>query len=127
MNVDDQTDRNWATGCHIAALALYLGIPFGNVLGPLLIWLFKRKEYELVEDQGQEVLNFQISVMIYGLILSALGAFFFITLILIPAAIICLILIGGLFVFSLVMTIIGAIHASNGEAYRYPLTIRLIK
>lgn len=127
MNVDDQTERNWATGCHIAALALYLAIPFGNLLGPLLIWLFKRNEYELVEDQGKEVLNFQISITIYGLILSALGALFFITVILIPVAVVLFILVGGLFVFSLVMTIVGAIHASNGEIYRYPLTIRLIK
>lgn len=127
MNVDEQTGRNWATGCHIAALAIYLGIPFGNLLGPLLIWVFKKNEYDLVEDQGKEVLNFQISLMIYGFVLSALGALFFITLVLIPIAIVFLILIGCLFLFSLAMTIIGAIHASNGEAYRYPLTIRLIK
>lgn len=127
MNYENQSERNWATGCHIATLAIYLGIPFGNILGPLLIWLFKRNEYELVDDQGKEVLNFQISLMIYGLVLAVLGTLFFVTLILMPLSVVLLVVFGFLLLFSLVMTVVGALRASNGIAYRYPITMRIIK
>ncbi len=127
MNVVDPNGRNWAAACHLAALVLGLVIPLGNLLGPLIIWLFKRNEYEQVEDQGKEVLNFQISIIIYGLVLSALMLIAFVTVILIPLAIIFLVLLACLLVFNLVMTIIGAVRASEGEYYRYPLAMRLIK
>jgi hypothetical protein len=54
----DKKARNWATFCHLAALAGFIGIPFGNILGPLITWLVKRNEYPLVDQQGKEALNF---------------------------------------------------------------------
>lgn len=59
MTDNDQVARNWAMGCHLAALTCYVGIPFGNILGPLLVWLFKKDEYALVDEHGKEALNFR--------------------------------------------------------------------
>ena len=108
--------RMWAMLSHISAFAVFV-IPFvGHILGPLLIWILKKEEFPFVDDQGKEALNFQISITIYGLIS---GIFVFI-LIGIPI----LIVLG---IFALVMVVIAAISAFDGKAYRYPLTIRLIK
>jgi uncharacterized Tic20 family protein len=62
-----------------------------------------------------ESLNFQISVLIYAII-SAILLLLLIGFILLPA-------VG---IFWLVFTIIGSVRASNGEDYRYPLTIRMV-
>lgn len=35
-----KNERNLGMHCHITTLAFYL-IPFGNILGPLIIWLMK--------------------------------------------------------------------------------------
>ncbi len=127
MNQDDQLSRNWAMGCHLSALALYLGIPFGNILGPMIIWLLKKDEFQLVDEQGKESLNFQISLLLYGAAAVILIFVFSITIILIPLAVILgmLLLVFGL--VNLIMIIVAALKVSNGEPFRYPLTMRLLK
>lgn len=113
--MDEQQERTWAMGVHLAALAGFI-IPFGNIIGPLVIWLMKKDESAFVDDQGKESLNFQISITIY-LIVSAI-------LIVVVIGIFLLIAIG---ILMLVLVIVGAVKANSGEKYRYPLTIRLIK
>ena len=127
MNDDNQLARNWAMGCHLAALAAYVGIPFGNILGPLIIWLLKKNEFALVDEQGKEALNFQISIMIYSIVGVVAAVVFAITLFLIPVAIIIGITIALLFLFNLVIVIIAAVKVSNGEPFRYPLSIQFLK
>ncbi|NLF68016.1 MAG: DUF4870 domain-containing protein [Candidatus Anammoximicrobium sp.] len=105
-------ERTWGMLCHLSSLAGN-AIPLGNVLGPLIVWLIKRDEYALVDDQGKESLNFQISILIYVTV-------FALTIIGIPLAVAALI-------FGLVMTVIAAVKANGGEYYRYPLTIRFVK
>ena len=119
LNQSQDTDKkaiNWAMLCHLSSLSLYIGIPFGNILGPLIIWLMKKDEYPLVEKNGKESLNFQISFTIYAIIC---GLLIF--------AVIGFILLPTLVVIQLVLTIIASIKTSDGEQYSYPLTIRLIK
>ena len=108
-------ERMWGMLCHLSTLSGYL-IPFGNIIGPLVVWLIKKDEYAFVEDQGKEALNFQISVMIYSIV-SGILVFLIIGLPLLIAVLI----------FDLVMTIVAAVKANEGEYYRYPLTIRFIK
>jgi uncharacterized Tic20 family protein len=115
LQVDSRDQNMWAMLCHLSALAGFI-IPLGNVIGPLVIWMIKKDVYPLVDDQGKEALNFQISMTIYYII----------------SCILILILIGiplliGLALFSLVVTIIAMVKASDGVAYRYPLSIRFIK
>jgi len=112
---ENQQEKTMAMLCHLLALA-GLVVPFGNILGPLIVWLMKKDTSELVNDQGKESLNFQISFTIYGFV----------------AAILSLIVIGipiaiALVVFWAVMVIMASIKANEGERYRYPLNLRLIK
>lgn len=119
--------NTWAMGCHLAALAFFVGVPFGNILGPLVVWLIKKDQYEIVDQQGKEALNFQISMTIYAIIGGALAFITTITLILAPIAFILWMMLVALALLDLVFIILATVKVSNGEAYRYPLTIRFIK
>lgn len=107
-------ERNWGMFCHLAALAGFI-IPFGNIIGPLIVWLMKREEYPFVNDQGKESLNFQISILIYIAISVVLALL-----------LIGFLLLAAIGVFSLVMIIMAAIKANEGVTFRYPLSIRFI-
>jgi uncharacterized Tic20 family protein len=135
-----QSERSWAAICHLAAFA-GLVIPFGNILGPLLIWLFKREESDLVDDQGKEALNFQISISIYLLAISVLTILFgFIFLITVAGGtpetglplgfgmLLLIVLLAAVIVlFAFVAVIVGAVRAGEGRYYRYPLSIKFIR
>jgi uncharacterized Tic20 family protein len=108
-------ERNWGMLAHLSAFAFFI-CPFGNVLGPLIVWLVKRDQSQFVADQGREALNFNISVLLAGLACGILVLVF-----------IGILLGVVLFVFWLVMTIVAGIKASEGVPYRYPFTLRLVK
>ena len=107
-------DRLFATLCHLLALSGYV-VPFGNIAGPLIVWLLKRETSPFIDEHGKEALNFQISTFIYA----AAAA------ILILAVVGCL-LLPAVAVFQLVCVIIAAVRAIEGQPYRYPLAIRFI-
>jgi uncharacterized Tic20 family protein len=111
---ENRDERMWAMFCHLSALIGFI-IPFGNIIAPLVLWTLKKEEYPLVNDQGKEALNFQISMTIY--VIAS------IILIFVVIGIILLILLG---IFSLIVIIIAAIKANEGEKYRYPLAIRFL-
>ena len=106
----------WGMFAHLSAFA-GLVVPFvGHVLGPLVIWLIKRETMPFVNDQGKEALNFQITMTI-GFVVAGVLIFAFIGVLLLP-------LIG---IADIIMTIIAAVKANEGVAYRYPFTLRLVK
>jgi uncharacterized Tic20 family protein len=111
----NREERMWAMLCHLVCFAQFM-IPMGGIIGPLTVWLIKREEFPLVDDQGKEALNFQISVFIYAMI--------FAILILVIIGIPLLIFLG---IFEIVMIIVAAVKANEGVPYRYPLNLRLIK
>jgi uncharacterized protein len=108
-------ERNLAMLSHLSALTGYVGVPLGNIVAPLIIYLMKKDESPFVAEQSRESLNFQISMTIYALVSGVL------TLILIG-----FLLLAAVWVAGVVLTIIASVKVANGEAYRYPLTIRLI-
>lgn len=110
-----QEVRQWAMFCHFAAF-LGLILPFGNLLGPLILWQMKKELDPFVDAQGKEALNFQITVLI------ALLVCWLLMLVLIGFLLLPLVCIGAL-----VLTIIAGIKANEGQAYRYPFTLRLLK
>jgi uncharacterized Tic20 family protein len=108
-------EKQWALFAHLSSLVGVI-IPFGSVLGPLVIWLIKKDTLPFVDDQGKEALNFNITVAI-AIVISAI-------LMLVVIGFFLMILVG---IAWLVLTIIATIKASNGESYRYPFALRLIK
>ncbi len=118
--------RTWATVCHLAAFLAFIGIPFGNILGPLVVWLIKRNDHPFVDDQGREAVNFQITVFLYAIVL---------VVVLIAAAAIeatalffVLIALGIVVgIFFIAAPIVAAIRSNRGVRYRYPATLRLLR
>ncbi|MDX2248336.1 MAG: DUF4870 domain-containing protein [Bacteroidia bacterium] len=110
-----EEEKQWMLFAHLSALAGYV-IPFGSVLGPLIIWLMKRDEMPLVGKHAKEALNFQLSIALYMIVS--------VFLILIIVGIFLLI---GLAIFQLVAIIMAAVSVSGGKEYQYPMTIRFIK
>ena len=104
--------RNWATLSHLSAFAVFLGVP--PAIGPLVMWLLRRDE-PYAEYHSKEALNFNISFMIYGAI-AAISIILLVGVLLLPAVVITW----------LVLTIKGALRASAGEYYRYPMTMRFV-
>ena len=110
-----KNEQNMGMLCHLLALSGYL-VPFGNLIGPLVIWMVKRQEMPFVEREGRESLNFQISVMIYA----------------IAAGLLCFVLIGflilpALVVFDVICVVMASLQAADGRSFRYPLCIRFLK
>lgn len=109
-------EQQWAMACHLAALAGFV-VPFGNVFGPLTVWLMKKDTMPLVDQHGKESLNFQITVAIAALI----------------CVVLMFVLIGIFLIFivglgALILTIMAAVKVSNGELdYKYPFALRLLK
>ena len=110
----DPNERMWAMFCHLGTLATWF--PFANVIIPMTIWLVKKETSPLVNDQGKEALNFQITILVGYAICVPL----------------CFVLMGipaifALFLYHVVFSIVAAIKSNEGLAYRYPYTFRLIE
>jgi uncharacterized Tic20 family protein len=118
--VADRDAHQWAMFAHLSALlAAIVGLSF---LGPLVIYLVKKDEHPFAADQAREALNFNLSVLIYGVVLGI--ATFVLSLVLIGLLLIPVLIALG--IAWIVLTIVAAVKANNGEAYRYPLTLRLV-
>lgn len=115
-------DNLWPMLAHLSALAGLI-IPFGNILGPLVVWLVKKDEMPIVNEYGKESLNFQISATLY---LIALGFVAFI-LTFIGIGLLLYPVIGLAYLADLILVIIASVEANKGNAYHYPLTIAFIK
>ncbi|MBB6629330.1 DUF4870 domain-containing protein [Nocardioides sp. KIGAM211] len=106
-------EQLWGGAAHWTAfVASVVALAF---LGPLIVMLTKGNESAYVRRQAVESLNFQLSILIYGLVSLAL----------------CLVLIGFVLLPAvgllwLVCTIIGSVRGARGEEYRYPVTIRMV-
>jgi hypothetical protein len=113
---EESQSRIWGMLCHLTALLGLVGIPLGNIFGPLLVWLYKKKTYPFVDTQGKESLNFQITM----------------TILVLCAALMIYLKIGMMIIFVLaainvVLVIIASIQAYRGETYHYPFQIRFLK
>lgn len=104
-----QNAKNLAMLCHLLGLIT-------NFLGPLILWLLKKEDDAFIDSNGKEALNFQLTVM-FAMIAAGILTFLCVGALLMPL----------ILVLDIVFSIIASVKASNGEDYRYPLCIRLVK
>jgi uncharacterized Tic20 family protein len=109
-----RNERTMVMLCHLLGLSGYI-VPFGHLIGPLVVWLVKKDESVAVDIAGRESVNFAITITIVGIVGFVL-VFFGIG--------ICILLV--LPVLHAVPIIIAAIKASDGRQWRYPVNIRLV-
>ncbi len=137
-------ERNWAIAAHLSALVAVAGLPFGHVLGPLVVYLIKGHESEYVGAHARASLNYQITISILGIVgaIAAIALVFALIYNAPPAhstreqaygvgvlgcwgAIGIAILL--VFLMSIIFIIRGALAASEGRLYTYPFAIKFLR
>lgn len=109
----DSSERNYAVWIHISPLVGFMVVGPLAVFAPLIMWLARREVSAFNDDHGREVAN----VLITAVIVTVIGA-------MVP-------ILGWLaaavwYVVLVINLIRGAVAASNGEYFRYPMTMRLL-
>lgn len=151
--METATEKNIATFTHLSALTQYF-IPFGNYIFPILIWSSKKDKSEFVDHNGKQVLNFQLSLLLYSLVLIMIAVpIFLITFLknipfealindhdiilrnfnfegnigMLTVGLVAVLIFGLLKIAEFFLIIYASIKTSNGEKYNYPITIPFIK
>jgi len=139
----NQNEKNTALALHLSALAKFL-IPFAGIIIPMIIWQNKKHQSEFIDQNGKSVLNFNLSILLYSIVIAIIGAIFFVDAIvevvkmsandvdfipvnLITTVIVLSIIAGIWFVIEFILIIIGSLKAGNGEVFHYPLSIPFLK
>ncbi|MEN2489939.1 DUF4870 domain-containing protein [Flavobacterium sp. B11] len=151
--MEKTSEKNTAAFTHLSTLSQYI-IPFGNYIFPLIIWTNYKDKSEFADHHGKQALNFQLSILLYSLILALIAIPIFVTVFLqnlpleavfnnddfvirnfnfqanigiLSIGITAVILFGLLKFVEFFLVIYASIKASNGELYKYPITIPFIK
>lgn len=82
---------------------------------PLVMWLMKKDQSPEIDAHGKAAINFQISIAIYWLVGAVL-----------TFVIVGIFVLIAVYILAIVGAVKGAIDASNGKLYKYPLSLRLI-
>ncbi|WP_228852112.1 DUF4870 domain-containing protein [Aegicerativicinus sediminis] len=146
----DNHQKNIATFIHLSTFSRFF-IPLGNFIGPLVLWIANKEKSEFIDTHGKQALNFQISILLYAIILGTITIPLFIfklfggidfidfhgfndfhlnigkpsPLLYIGGGLGVIAVIG--FILELVFIIKASFKAREGEVYHYPLTINFIK
>jgi uncharacterized Tic20 family protein len=105
-------ERGLAAFTHLSGLAGYI-VPLGGVIVPIIIWIVK-SENRIISSIAKQALLLNVCAFL-ALLFSAL---LFLTVILIPFVIVFWIVLG---LAALALPIVGAIKASDGIYYTYPI------
>lgn len=151
--METTNNKNLATFTHLSALSQYC-IPFGNFIFPILIWSTNKDKSAFIDFNGKQVLNFQLSIFLYTLVLALvaipilIGTFFSAvpfnevinehhfkmnhfdfanTSSIFIVALIAILMFIGMKVTEFFLIIYASLKTANGEEYKYPLTIPFIK
>lgn len=109
-------DRNLLVVAHLSQLLDFItGI--GGLIVPLILWITQKEKVLKMDEQGKQIINFQISTFIYSLLCIPL-------ILLLGLGILGFIVLG---ILVLIFPIINAVKASNGEPTYYPLSIQFLK
>jgi uncharacterized Tic20 family protein len=151
--METTNEKNLATFTHLSTLSQYC-IPFGNYIFPILIWSTNKDKSEFVDFNGKQVLNFQLSILLYSLILAVIAIPIFIITVfsniplnaiindhdfvvnhlsienisgIVIVAFIAIFIFISLKIAEFFLIIYASVKTSNGEKFQYPLTIPFIK
>jgi uncharacterized Tic20 family protein len=146
----DNHHKNLATFIHLSTFSRFV-IPFGNFIGPIVLWAANKDKSEFIDTHGKQAINFQISVLLYAIIIGTLSVPFFIFKIFRGMDIIdfhsfnnfninvgepsALLYIGGslgalaiiAFIIELALIVKASLSARDGQEFKYPFTINFLK
>ncbi|WP_340156185.1 DUF4870 domain-containing protein [uncultured Winogradskyella sp.] len=146
----DNHHKNLATFIHLSTFSRFI-IPFGNFIGPIVLWAANKDKSEFINQHGKQAINFQISVLLYAIIIGTISVPFFIFKVFRNMDVIDfngfnsfhinlnqpspLLYIGGglgalaviAFIIELALIVKASLSARDGHAYKYPFTINFLK
>ncbi len=122
----NSSPRLWITLTHLSALLMCIIPVFGNIIGPLIVWLTKRDQFPEIDESGRETVNFQITASL-GWLAVILIAKFISDVTITIAAPIGWVLVGCYAIAHLSLTIAGVLQADARGVHKYPFTIRLLR
>ncbi|MBT8324066.1 MAG: DUF4870 domain-containing protein [Winogradskyella sp.] len=146
----DNHHKNIATLIHLSSFSRFL-IPFGNFIGPIILWVANRDKSEFIDAHGKQIINFQISILLYVVIIGTITIPFFLFNLFSGIDFIdyhgfhdfninigkpspLLYITGGLgvlaiiaFIIELALIVKASLKARDGQIYDYPLTINFLK
>ena len=144
--------KNIAAIIHLSTLAKFV-FPLGNFIAPLILWTVNKDKSEFIDNHGKQAINFQLSILLYAVIIGSLTIPLFlfgvlnsvhfpefwhfydfdfhlsrreginVAIVTIIAAFLTILAI----VFELIFIIIATSKANQGEPYNYPITIKFLK
>jgi len=112
LNGTREWERTYSVFVHLTPFSTFF-LPF-PLLVALVMWLIKRDQSGFIDAAGKATMNLQISAWIYTVLLGCAGFFTFG---------IGWVFIGVVAVIVFILAVLGALAASRGEVYRYPLVI----
>lgn len=149
-----QHQKNIAALTHLSALSKFI-IPLGNFILPIILWTLHKDKSEFIDQNGKQIINFQISLLLYSVIIGAITIPLFVfgaldnisilevvngmhhnidldindqaSVLLISFVVVIIIMAIIITVFEIIFIILATTKASNGERYKYPLTINFLK
>lgn len=116
-----------ATGLAMFAhLSILIGaiVPLFGIIVPIVLWIVKSGKDDLVVANAKEAINFQISMLLWALLLVGIavgGVAIGIKPVLYVAGLLVVVMV----IAGVVLPIIAAVKANGGEAYRYPFTAHI--
>jgi uncharacterized protein len=142
--------KNLATIIHLSTFSRFI-IPFGNFIGPVVLWITNKEKSDFIDTHGKQAINFQISILLYTMILGLLFVPFFLfnvfshldffkintfdglhislnepsPLFILGGSLGFVAVIG--FILEIIFIINASIKAKDGEFYQYPFSINFIK
>jgi uncharacterized protein len=146
----DNHQKNIATFIHLSTFTRFI-FPLGNFIGPLVLWIANKDKSEFVDAHGKQAINFQMSILLYTIIIGVITVTFFIfkmfsgldfidfngfhdfhinigkpsPLLYIGGALGLLAVIA--FIIEMVFIIRASLKARDGESFQFPLTINFLK
>ncbi|MFB9054113.1 DUF4870 domain-containing protein [Formosa undariae] len=144
------SQRNIAAFLHLSTFCGFI-FPFGNLIAPIILWTMTKDKSMFIDKHGKEVINFQISIFLYTVILGIITIPFFFynlfsgfefidfhmvesfqfsfneifSLVFLGSVLIGLAIIA--FVIELTLILLASLKAKEGKEFQYPLTIHFIK
>ena len=145
QTASNDDERNWGMYGHLSGILAYSGVPFGGVIGPLVLYLQNKRQRPFAAEQAWLALNFHITIsalqliaIIWAIVLYFMGIFSFASqprgdefswraFSVLGAAALCFFTYFLLYVWSFTLTIIGTVRASSGRLFAYPLTFPFVR
>ncbi len=110
-----EEEWQWAMFTHLAGFAGYV-IPFGSLIGPVVIWSLKKDTMPLVDTHGKRAINFHLTLAI-------------LTLISIPLifVVIGIFMLFAVLAIQFIFTLLATIAVSQRKDYTYPFSFKFLK